>query len=93
MVFLVLGREVKDLGDAVVGLEVCRPNEHLVWVMQELPRQCLNLLGPGGRPEQGLAVGADLQQTGRFQRAGVSEGNSRRAKLAGDALMATSAAA
>lgn len=55
VVLFVLRGEVKDLGDAVVGLEVRAANQHLVGVVQELAGKRLGREKRGKR-DAGAAV-------------------------------------
>jgi hypothetical protein len=44
----------------VVGLQLHRPDVDLDQVLLEVGSETLNLLGPGGREEDGLSVRSDL---------------------------------
>lgn len=60
-VLLRLSHKLEGLLDHVVGLEVCGADGDLVGILQEVPRDALHLLGPGGAPQQRLPVWTDLQ--------------------------------
>ena len=56
VVLLVLRGELKDLADAVVGLEVCAADDDLVGVVQELAGKCLQ----EGGGQAGVVVGGGV---------------------------------
>ena len=55
-----LRNDLDDLGDAVVGSEVHGTDVDLDEVVEEVGRKSADLLGPGGRPHERLAVGTNL---------------------------------
>jgi hypothetical protein len=58
---VVLGNNLDDLLDIVVGGQLERTNVDLDKVVLEILGESLNLLGPGSREEEGLSVGSDLR--------------------------------
>ena len=59
-VLLWLSQEHEVLGNHVIGLKVSRSDSDLVWVPEKVLGDCLNLLGPGGTPQQSLSVRSNL---------------------------------
>lgn len=57
---LKVGADGDFLGDVVVGLQLHRTNVDLDKVLLEVGSETLDLLGPGGREEDGLSVRSDL---------------------------------
>ncbi len=55
-----VGADFNDLSNSVVGSEVHGTNVDLNEVMEEVGSHSADLLGPGSRPHQSLAIGANL---------------------------------
>jgi hypothetical protein len=58
---VVLGNDLDDLVNIVVGSELHGTNVALDEVVLEVHGESLNLLGPGSREKEGLSVGSDLR--------------------------------
>jgi hypothetical protein len=58
---VVLGNNLDDLLDIVVGSQLEGTNVDLDKVVLEILGESLNLLGPGSREEESLSVGSDLR--------------------------------
>jgi len=58
---VVLGNNLDDLLDIVVGSQLERTNVDLDEVVLEILGESLDLLGPGGGEEESLSVGSDLR--------------------------------
>jgi hypothetical protein len=58
---VVLGNNLDDLLDIVVGGQLERTNVDLDKVVLEILGESLDLLGPGSGEEEGLSVGSDLR--------------------------------
>ena len=64
VLFLILLTDINDLQDVVVSSQLEGANVDLHIVGQEVLRQSLNLLRPGGTPHQSLTI--RLEQKGIF---------------------------